>query len=59
MRFRPVEEVVDEIERRQIKRFFLTDDNFAAQLYVGTRLCADLFEGLSKLDLQGGRASLK
>jgi len=28
MRFRPVEEIVEEIERRQIDRFFLTDDSF-------------------------------
>ena len=28
MRLRPIDEVVDEIKRRNIKRFFLTDDNF-------------------------------
>jgi radical SAM superfamily enzyme YgiQ (UPF0313 family) len=53
MRFRPVEEVVDEIERRQIKRFFLTDDNFGLNFTLAPEYCADLFEGLSKLDLQG------
>ncbi|MFN8458107.1 MAG: hypothetical protein U0401_26225 [Anaerolineae bacterium] len=29
MRFRPVEEIVEEIERRKIDRFFLTDNNLA------------------------------
>ncbi|OUC06259.1 hypothetical protein RY27_22160 [Litorilinea aerophila] len=53
MRLRPVEEVVDEIQRRGIKRFFLTDDNFGLNFTTAPDYCAELFEALSKLDLQG------
>jgi hypothetical protein len=44
MRLRPVDEVVDEIERRQIKRFFLTDDNFGLNFTLDPDYCADLFD---------------
>ncbi|MEM7539415.1 MAG: radical SAM protein [Chloroflexota bacterium] len=53
MRLRPIDEVVDEIERRGIKRFFLTDDNFGLNFHTDPDYCADLFSALSKLDLQG------
>lgn len=53
MRFRPVEEVVDEIKRRKIKRFFLTDDNFGLNFTIAPDYTAELFEALMKLDLQG------
>ena len=53
MRLRPVDEVVDEIERRGIKRFFLTDDNFGLNFTTDPDYCADLFQALAKLDLQG------
>lgn len=53
MRLRPVEEVVDEIQRRGIKRFFLTDDNFGLNFTTDPDYCADLFEALAKLDLHG------
>jgi radical SAM superfamily enzyme YgiQ (UPF0313 family) len=53
MRLRPVDEVVDEIERRGIKRFFLTDDNFGLNFTTDPDYCAHLFEALSKLDLHG------
>ena len=53
MRLRPVDEVVDEIERRGIKRFFLTDDNFGLNFTTDPDYCSDLFDGLMKLDLQG------
>ena len=53
MRLRPVDEVVDEIERRGIKRFFLTDDNFGLNFTTDPEYCADLFQALAKLDLQG------
>jgi radical SAM superfamily enzyme YgiQ (UPF0313 family) len=53
MRLRPVDEVVDEIERRGIKRFFLTDDNFGLNFTTDPEYCAQLFEALAKLDLQG------
>jgi radical SAM superfamily enzyme YgiQ (UPF0313 family) len=53
MRLRPVDEVVDEIERRGIKRFFLTDDNFGLNFTTDPDYCAHLFEALAKLDLNG------
>lgn len=53
MRLRPVEEVVDEIQRRGIKRFFLTDDNFGLNFSTDPDYCAHLFEALAKLDLKG------
>jgi radical SAM superfamily enzyme YgiQ (UPF0313 family) len=53
MRLRPVEEVVDEIQRRGIKRFFLTDDNFGLNFTTDPDYCAELFEALARLDLHG------
>ena len=53
MRLRPVEEVIDEIERRGIKRFFLTDDNFGLNFTTDPDYIAELFQALSKLDLHG------
>jgi radical SAM superfamily enzyme YgiQ (UPF0313 family) len=53
MRLRPVDEVVDEIQRRGIKRFFLTDDNFGLNFTTDPDYCVQLFEALAKLDLQG------
>lgn len=53
MRLRPVDEVVDEIQRRGIKRFFLTDDNFGLNFSTDADYCAELFEALMKLDLKG------
>ncbi|HXF63771.1 MAG TPA: radical SAM protein [Caldilineaceae bacterium] len=53
MRLRPVDEVVDEIQRRRIKRFFLTDDNFGLNFTTDPDYCAELFEALAKLDLHG------
>ena len=53
MRLRPVDEVVDEIERRGIKRFFLTDDNFGLNFSTDPDYCAELFEALTKIDLHG------
>jgi radical SAM superfamily enzyme YgiQ (UPF0313 family) len=53
MRLRPVDEVVDEIQRRQIKRFFLTDDNFGINFSTDPDYCAELFEALARLDLHG------
>ena len=53
MRLRPVDEVVDEIERRGIKRFFLTDDNFGLNFTTDPDYCAGLFDAFSKLDLHG------
>jgi radical SAM superfamily enzyme YgiQ (UPF0313 family) len=53
MRFRPIDEVVDEIQRRGIKRFFLTDDNFGLNFSIDPDYCANLFDALAKLDLYG------
>jgi radical SAM superfamily enzyme YgiQ (UPF0313 family) len=53
MRFRPVEEVVEEIERRQIDRFFLTDDNFGLAFIIDPDYIEKLFLALEKLPLRG------
>jgi radical SAM superfamily enzyme YgiQ (UPF0313 family) len=53
MRLRPIDEVVDEIKRRGIRRFFLTDDNFGLNFTTDPEYCASLFEELAKLDLDG------
>ena len=53
MRLRLIDEVVDEIQRRGIKRFFLTDDNFGINFSTDPDYCADLFDALAKLDLHG------
>lgn len=53
MRLRPIDEVIDEIKRRGIQRFFLTDDNFGLNFTTDPDYCAALFEELAKLDLHG------
>lgn len=53
MRFRPVEEIVEEIERRQIDRFFLTDDNFGLSFAIDPDYSEKLFLALEKLPLRG------
>jgi len=53
MRFRPVEEVVEEIERRKIDRFFLTDDNFGLAFAIDPDYSEKLFLALEKLKLRG------
>jgi len=52
MRFRPVEEVVEEIERRKIDRFFLTDDNFGLAFRINPGYVEELFRALAKLPLR-------
>ena len=49
MRLRPVEQVVEEIERRKIKRFFLTDDNFGLNFRLYPEYMEELFKALRKL----------
>ncbi len=56
MRHRPVDEVVDEIERRRLKRFFLTDDNFGLNFRTSPEYITQLFDALEKLDLNGWTA---
>lgn len=53
MRLRPVEQVIEEIERRGIKRFFLTDDNFGLNFRLHPEYMEQLFKALRKLPLQG------
>ncbi len=56
MRHRPVAEVVEEIERRRIKRFFLTDDNFGLNFRTNPEYIVQVFEALAKLKLSGWTA---
>jgi len=53
MRFRPIEEIVEEIERRKIDRFFLTDDNFGLAFAIDPEYTEKLFLALEKLPLRG------
>jgi len=53
MRLRPVEAVVEEIERRKLKRFFLTDDNFGLNFRLNPDYMEKLFKALRKLPLHG------
>lgn len=56
MRHRPVEDVVEEIERRKIKRFFLTDDNFGLNFRTDPEYMEELFLAMAKLPLNGWTA---
>ena len=56
MRHRPIPEVVDEIRRRRLKRFFLTDDNFGLNFRTDPDYCAALFETLRREKLHSWTA---
>ncbi len=56
MRHRPIDEVVDEIQRRRINRFFLTDDNFGLNFRTDPHYIVQLFEALRRLPLNGWTA---
>lgn len=56
MRLRPIDEVVDEIERRRLQRFFLTDDNFGLAFRTDPDYIEALFKALAPLPLQGWTA---
>jgi radical SAM superfamily enzyme YgiQ (UPF0313 family) len=56
MRHRPVEEVVEEIERRKIQRFFLTDDNFGLNFRTDPEYIEEVLRALAKLPLHGWTA---
>jgi radical SAM superfamily enzyme YgiQ (UPF0313 family) len=56
MRHRPIPEVVEEIERRRIKRFFLTDDNFGLNFRTNPNYIVELFDALAKMNLSGWTA---
>ncbi len=53
MRLRPVEAVVEEIQQRKLKRFFLTDDNFGLNFRLNPEYMEELFKALRKLPLHG------
>lgn len=53
MRLRPVEQVVEEIERRRLRRFFLTDDNFGLNFRLYPEYMEQLLKALRKLPLHG------
>ncbi len=53
MRHRPIDEVVEEIERRDLKRFFLTDDNFGLNFRTHPEYIEQVFRALAKLPLHG------
>ncbi len=53
MRLRPVEEVVEEIARRKLKRFFLTDDNFGLNFRLFPEYMEQLLRALARLPLHG------
>ena len=56
MRLRPVDAVIEEIQRRKLKRFFLTDDNFGLNFRLHPEYMEELFRALRKLPLQGWTA---
>lgn len=53
MRLRPVEEVVEEIERRRLRRFFLTDDNFGLAFRTHPEYIEAILKALANLPLHG------
>jgi len=56
MRQRPIAEVVEEIQRRRLRRFFLTDDNFGLNFRTAPEYVERLFRALEPLPLQGWTA---
>lgn len=56
MRLRPVDEIVDEIQRRGINRFFLTDDNFGLNFRLNPDYMSQVFSALAKLPLHNWTA---
>ena len=59
IRYRPIEEVVEEIKRRKLKRFFLTDDNFGLPFITNPEYVEKLFKELAKLPLHGWTAQVE
>lgn len=56
LRHRPIDQVVEEIERRRLKRFFLTDDNFGLNFRTNPDYIEKLFRALQPLPLHGWTA---
>lgn len=53
MRHRPVDEVIEEIERRGIRRFAVTDDNFGLNFHTAPAYLEELFKKMERLPLNG------
>lgn len=53
MRHRPVEQIVEEIERRRLKRFFLTDDNLGLNFHTDPAYIERVFRALEPLPIRG------
>lgn len=56
MRLRPIDHIIEEIERRKLKRFFLTDDNFGLNFRLHPEYMQQLFRRLAKLPLDSWSA---
>lgn len=56
MRLRPIDQIVEEIERRRLKRFFLTDDNFGLNFRLHPEYMEQLFRTLAKLPIDSWSA---
>lgn len=56
MRLRPIDHIVEEIERRRLKRFFLTDDNFGLNFRLHPEYMEQLFRALAKLPIDSWSA---
>jgi len=56
MRLRPVEEIIEEIQRRRINRFFLTDDNFGLNFRINPDYTSQVLRSLARLPLRGWTA---
>lgn len=56
MRHRPVDDVIEEIKRRGIKRFGVTDDNFGLNLRTAPEYLEELFKKMKTLPLQSWNA---
>jgi radical SAM superfamily enzyme YgiQ (UPF0313 family) len=56
MRHRPVDEVIEEIQRRGITRFGVTDDNFGLNFRTAPEYLEELFKKMEKLPLQSWNA---
>ncbi len=56
MRVRPIDQIVQEIEQRHLKRFFLTDDNFGLNFRTNPGYIEKVFRALRKLPIHGWTA---
>lgn len=56
MRHRPIDQIVEEIERRRLKRFFLTDDNFGLNFRISPDYIEKVFRALEPLPIHSWTA---